>query len=107
MRRLCYGQIIIRGNREAHLLGLTCLFISLQSFFAEIYAEAVKAKPGPGHWAIAGMAEAGRLRRHYTLNIDGLAEAAGMSVWQPTHNPTGLHTSDACIPPQNAQHGVR
>lgn len=33
--------------------------------------------------------EIGRLRRHYTLNIDGLAEKVGMDTWHPEENPDG------------------
>ena len=67
--------------------------IAAQSFFSEIYTEAVRAVPGPGHWAIASMAKARRLRRHYTLNIDGLSEAAGLSTWHPVSQPTGESSS--------------
>lgn len=45
-----------------------------QAFFADIYSEALAAAPAAGHHALAALAAAGRLRRHYTLNIDGLAE---------------------------------
>ena len=62
-----------------------------QAFFADIYAEAQKAAPARGHEALAAVACLGRLRRHYTLNIDGLAESVGLATWHPTDNPTGAH----------------
>ena len=61
----------------------------MQAFFADIYAEAKKAKPSPGHKALAGLAAQGKLQRHYTLNIDGLAQAVGLSTWHPDKNPEG------------------
>lgn len=63
----------------------------VQAFFADIYAEARKAKPGAGHMALAQIAQANKLLRHYTMNIDGLAEAAGMDTWHVESNPTGVH----------------
>lgn len=30
-----------------------------------------------------------QLLRHYTMNIDGLASACGMSIWNHKHNPSG------------------
>ena len=68
----------------------------LQAFFADIYAEAKRAKPSAGHRALAGLAAQGKLQRHYTLNIDGLAQAVGLSTWHPDKNPAGgslLHVS--------------
>jgi len=62
---------------------------ALQAFFADIYAEARKAKPGLGHRALAQVAGAHKLLRHYTMNIDGLAEAAGMDTWHVDNNPAG------------------
>jgi NAD-dependent SIR2 family protein deacetylase len=62
-----------------------------QAFFADIYAEAKRARPSPGHRALADVAAAGKLRRHYTLNIDGLAAAVGLSTWHPETNPAGAH----------------
>ena len=61
---------------------------ALQVFFADIYAEARKAKPGLGHRALAQVAEGHKLLRHYTMNIDGLAEA-GMDTWHVDNNPAG------------------
>ncbi len=46
----------------------------VQAFFAQIYSEAQASRAAPGHHALASAAELGRVRRHYTLNIDGLAE---------------------------------
>jgi NAD-dependent SIR2 family protein deacetylase len=59
------------------------------AFLAEVFLEACQAQPAPGHHALASLARAGRLQRHYTLNIDGLAERAGMDTWHPTLNPNG------------------
>ena len=59
------------------------------AFFADIYLEAAKAKAAPGHHALANLRQLGRLQRHYTLNIDGLAERVGMDTWHPDHNPQG------------------
>ncbi|KAK9807531.1 hypothetical protein WJX72_001817 [[Myrmecia] bisecta] len=60
------------------------------AFFADIYTEAKKAAAGAGHKAIADIYAQGKLVRHYTLNIDGLAEAEGMPTWHPHHNPAGV-----------------
>ena len=68
----------------------------MQAFYADIYAEAKKAKPSSGHHALAAMAEMGRLQRHYTMNIDGLAECVGLTTWHPETNPSG-----AVIDPSN------
>ena len=65
----------------------------VQAFFADIYAEAKRAKPSLGHKALAGLAAQGKLQRHYTLNIDGLAQAVGLSTWHPDRNPTGMLAS--------------
>lgn len=32
----------------------------------------------------------GRIQRHFTLNIDGLAEAVGMGTWHHEKNPDGI-----------------
>lgn len=69
-----------------------------QEFFADIYAEAARARPSPAHRALAALAAAGKLARHYTLNIDGLAAAVGLSTWHPDDNPDG-----ACyLPPAHS-----
>ncbi len=73
-----------------------------QAFFADIYAEAQKAAPGRGHEALAAVAALGRLRRHYTLNIDGLAEAVGLATWHPTDNPAGAPRGAARAPAMGA-----
>ena len=62
---------------------------AMQAFFAEIHMEASRAVPGPGHVALAALAKAGKLQRQFTLNIDGLSMAAGMSTWHMNDNPTG------------------
>lgn len=59
----------------------------LQAFFADIYVEALEAVPAAGHRALAGVAAAGKLLRHYTLNIDGLHDAVGLTTW---HHETNL-----------------
>jgi NAD-dependent SIR2 family protein deacetylase len=59
------------------------------AFFADIYLEATRATAAPGHHALAELQRAGRLQRHYTLNIDGLAEKVGMNTWHPENNPDG------------------
>lgn len=61
-----------------------------ESFFVEIHREALEAKPGPGHEALASLARSGMLTRHYTLNIDGLASKARMDVWHPDDNNNGI-----------------
>ena len=68
-----------------------------QAFFAEIYQEAKRATPGDGHRALAAIERSGKLQRHYTLNVDGLAAAVGLSTWHPTNNPQG----GACLDSQD------
>ena len=70
----------------------------MQAFFADIYAEAKRAKPSLGHRALASMAEQGKLQRHYTLNIDGLAQAVGLTTWHPVKNPTGAQKCSCTEP---------
>ena len=60
-----------------------------QAFFADIYVEALNATPARGHRALAGIAAVGKLRREYTLNIDGLHNAVGLTTWHPEKNPDG------------------
>lgn len=60
-----------------------------QAFFADIYLEATQAKPAPGHHALSDLSASGYMQRHYTLNIDGLAERVGIDTWHPDHNPNG------------------
>ena len=50
-------------------------------FYAELHQQAVRACPAAGHLAITQIALGGRLLRHYTMNIDGLAARAGMEIW--------------------------
>ncbi|PRW33021.1 DHS-like NAD FAD-binding domain-containing [Chlorella sorokiniana] len=61
-----------------------------QAFFADIYSEAVAAEPAAGHHALRQLHDAGRLLRHYTLNIDGLAEQVGMDTWHHERNTSGV-----------------
>ncbi len=67
-----------------------CVCVSSQAFFAQIYSEAQGSQAAPGHHALAGLGALGRIVRHYTLNIDGLAEAVGMSTWHHENNNSGL-----------------
>merc|ERR1712166_1335093 len=61
------------------------------SFMAQIAAEIRGAKPTDTHRALAKLEASGRLRRHVTMNIDGLAHDAGMSTWSPDcHQGTTL-----------------
>lgn len=53
-------------------------------------SEALAAEPAPGHHALAALHAAGRLRRHYTLNIDGLAEQVGMDTWHHERHTGGV-----------------
>jgi hypothetical protein len=64
----------------------------MQAFFADIYAEAKRAKPSAGHRALAAIAAMGKLQRHYTMNIDGLAETVGLTTWHPDTNPSGVQS---------------
>lgn len=59
------------------------------AFLADVHGEAVAAAPTPGHRALAALAASGRLVRHYTLNVDGLAGVAGMTTWHHERNPDG------------------
>ena len=78
------------GHPARYVRDPTCgLRHPTQAFFADIYGEAVHAAPAPGHRALGALREAGRLHRHYTLNIDGLAGEVGMDTWHPEHNPGG------------------
>ncbi|CAL8465968.1 g5504 [Coccomyxa elongata] len=63
--------------------------LEAMAFYADIYAEAKRAKPSSGHHALAAIAAMGRLQRHYTMNIDGLAECVGLTTWHPDTNPSG------------------
>ena len=83
---MCYAEACIDVMIR---VPLRCAVPCMQAFFADIYAEAKRAKPSPGHKALAGLAAQGKLQRHYTLNIDGLAQAVGLSTWHPVKNPTG------------------
>eukprot|EP00798_Chlamydomonas_sp_ICE-L_P014139 gene14139-20102_t len=62
----------------------------VQAFFAQIYSEAQGSKAAPGHHALAGIHEIQRIKRHYTLNIDGLAEVVGLDTWHHERHPAGV-----------------
>ena len=64
---------MIHGVHFTPSVGGLLLLLS-QSFFAQIYGEAKNSRASPGHLAIAQLHELHKLQRHYTLNIDGLAE---------------------------------
>ena len=53
------------------------------AFLAGVAGEAAAARPTAAHAALAALARAGALVRHFTLNIDGLARAAGLATWHP------------------------
>ena len=57
------------------------------AFLADVHAEAAAAGPTKGHAALARLAAGGLLSRHFTLNIDGLAERAGMRTWRLEEDP--------------------
>ena len=57
------------------------------AFLADVHAEAAAAGPTRGHAALARLAAGGLLSRHFTLNIDGLAERAGMRTWRLEEDP--------------------
>lgn len=78
----------------------------VQAFFAQIYSEAQSSRAAPGHVAIAELHQLGRLQRHYTLNIDGLAAVRvrqsidavrGLCVCLPRND-----SACACTSPVNA-----
>jgi len=58
------------------------------AFLADIGAELDSAKPTATHHGLAALHSAGRLVRHYTMNIDGIASKTGMPVWSE-ENPDG------------------
>lgn len=60
------------------------------SFFYGLYKKVKKAVPTRTHYVLRTMEETKQLVRHYTLNIDNLAEATGMSRWSTTQNPSGI-----------------
>jgi len=86
------------GSRLFHAKFFAGREADVHAFLAELAAEAARAAPSPGHAALARMAGAGAAAaaadggggggggggvvvRHYTLNVDGLAGAAGMPLW--------------------------
>lgn len=64
--------------------------LDVQAFFAQIYSEAQSSRAARGHHALADLWRMGLLLRHYTLNIDGLAEVVGMDTWHHEANPGGV-----------------
>lgn len=62
----------------------------VQAFFAHICSEAQSSKAAAGHHALARIHGMQQLRRHYTLNIDGLAAVVGMDTWHEELNPQGV-----------------
>lgn len=72
-----------------------------QAFFAQIYSEAQSSRAAQGHHALANLWRTGLLRRHYTMNIDGLAEVVGMDTWHHENNPSGvtveMHGNIRCV----------
>jgi hypothetical protein len=67
------GNVCVGPPALFQPLCCTCTAVDMQAFFAQIYSEAQSSKAAPGHVAIAELHRMGRLQRHYTLNIDGLA----------------------------------
>jgi len=49
-------------------------------FTGKLYELTAKARPTPGHHLLYHLREGGRLLRVYTQNIDGLEEAAGLTM---------------------------
>lgn len=97
-----------------HTCLLSCAAVCLlyvcwsQAFFAQIYSEAQSSRAAPGHVAIAELHRMGRLQRHYTLNIDGLAAVSppqqlGLESRRPpalirhaAFNPSGNRAVNTC-----------
>ena len=93
------GGLYERAQRQFRLADGKALFTysffdrqrqAAQAFFADIYLEALRAAPAAGHHALAALDDDGLLRRHYTLNIDGLAEECGMETWHLEQVPEGV-----------------
>ena len=63
-----------------------------RALLADVFLEALRAKPTASHRALGEAERAGRLRRHYTLNIDGLhaAEGLGLGTWCPHDAPDAV-----------------
>ena len=63
------------------------------AFFAEIHKEATKASPTSTHKAIMQLAKYFRLRRNYTMNVDGLHRDTGLTTWRHSigHDSETLH----------------
>ena len=63
-----------------------------RALLADVFLEALRAKPTPSHHALGVAERAGRLLRHYTLNIDGLHSASGLDLetWCPHDAPEAV-----------------
>ena len=63
-----------------------------RALLADVFLEALRAKPTASHHALGDAERAGRLMRHYTLNIDGLhaAEGLGLGTWCPYDAPDAV-----------------
>jgi len=62
-------------------------------FLGEMCEGARKCKPTPTHRALAALERRGALRRHYTMNIDGLHAKAGMASYDDGGRTVELHGS--------------
>ena len=51
-----------------------------QRFLGDMAAACASAEPTPTHHALVALERAGRLSRHVTLNVDGLAARGGVEV---------------------------
>lgn len=72
----CHGSLATR-NMHADLV-------------AHHHTSTQASQAARGHHALAQLHQLGRLQRHYTLNIDGLAEVVGMDSWHHEFNPEGI-----------------
>lgn len=89
MKKISQEEQAIQLHPAIHWLKILIQVRCLQAFYAEIYKEARVATPGRGHDAIRMVEDSGKLVRHYTLNVDGLAGLAGCSTWQADSTPEG------------------
>lgn len=66
--------------------------VDCRALLADVFLEALRAEPTASHRALSEAEHAGRLRRHYTLNIDGLhaAEGLGLGTWCPHDAPDAV-----------------
>ena len=79
--RLVQPVVVLPADERLSMLCLSRC--GAQAFFAQIYSEAQSSRAAPGHVAIAELHRMGRLQRHYTLNIDGLAAVSSASPRGP------------------------